>query len=74
MMIFVLGIGCAAADPPPPTAVAASVPERIVAVGDLHADLPQALSVLQLAGIVDETGKWSGVKRPLVKGRSHPNT
>ncbi|KAI0671752.1 Metallo-dependent phosphatase [Trametes maxima] len=32
----------------------------IVAVGDLHGDLPNAHKVLQMAGIVDEDGNWSG--------------
>ena len=33
---------------------------RIVAVGDLHGDLPNAQQVLQMAGVVDEDGNWSG--------------
>jgi len=33
---------------------------RIVAVGDLHGDLPNAQKVLQMAGVVDENGNWSG--------------
>ncbi|PSR75584.1 hypothetical protein PHLCEN_2v9064 [Hermanssonia centrifuga] len=33
---------------------------RVVAVGDLHGDLPNAHKVLQMAGVVDETGQWSG--------------
>ncbi len=33
---------------------------RVVAIGDLHADEPQALKVLQLAGLVDEEGTWAG--------------
>ncbi|OJT11453.1 hypothetical protein TRAPUB_12005 [Trametes pubescens] len=32
----------------------------IVAVGDLHGDLPNAQKVLQMAGVVDEHGDWSG--------------
>ncbi|OCB90068.1 Metallo-dependent phosphatase [Sanghuangporus baumii] len=44
---------------------AESVPEaqykrRIVAVGDLHGDYPNALRVLQMADVVDEEGNWSG--------------
>ncbi|KAJ3554493.1 hypothetical protein NM688_g3082 [Phlebia brevispora] len=32
----------------------------IVAVGDLHGDLPNARKVLHMAGVVDEKGRWSG--------------
>ena len=34
--------------------------DRIVAVGDLHADLDNAINTLALAGITDSQGKWSG--------------
>lgn len=33
---------------------------RIVAVGDLHGDSGNALKVLQMAGVVDEHGTWTG--------------
>jgi hypothetical protein len=33
---------------------------RIVAVGDLHGDLPNARRVLQFSGVVDEHGDWTG--------------
>lgn len=33
---------------------------RIVAVGDLHGDYPNALRVLHFSGVVDESGNWSG--------------
>lgn len=33
---------------------------RIVAVGDLHGDMPNAQRVLQMAGVVDANGDWSG--------------
>ena len=33
---------------------------KIVAVGDLHGDLPNAQRVLELAGVVDQDGNWSG--------------
>ncbi|TBU33290.1 Metallo-dependent phosphatase-like protein [Dichomitus squalens] len=33
---------------------------KIVAVGDLHGDLPNAQQVLQMARVVDEDGNWSG--------------
>lgn len=32
---------------------------RIVAVGDLHGDLPNAHAVLQMAGVVDQKGNWA---------------
>ncbi|MBK7761142.1 MAG: metallophosphoesterase [Deltaproteobacteria bacterium] len=52
-----------AAAPPPP----AGSLERLVAIGDLHADLPQALAVLRLAGLVDDAGRWSGGTATLVQ-------
>ncbi|KAG8213293.1 Metallo-dependent phosphatase-like protein [Butyriboletus roseoflavus] len=33
---------------------------RIIAVGDIHGDLFNAGRVLQMAGVVDEDGNWSG--------------
>ncbi|KDQ07404.1 hypothetical protein BOTBODRAFT_38814 [Botryobasidium botryosum FD-172 SS1] len=33
---------------------------RIVAVGDLHGDLPNALKVLQMSGVISESGNWTG--------------
>lgn len=45
----------------PPAAPAKSAPpRRIVAIGDLHADLDNALSVMRLAGLVDASGAWAG--------------
>lgn len=34
--------------------------QRIVAIGDLHGDLPHALRALRLAGLVDHRNKWIG--------------
>lgn len=42
-------------------------PVRIVAVGDLHADLDNALAVLKLAGVTDDEGRWSGGETVLVQ-------
>ena len=42
-------------------------PLRIVAVGDLHADYPQAKSVLAAVGLVDEDAHWKGGKSVLVQ-------
>lgn len=33
---------------------------RIVAVGDLHGDFGNARKVLEMSGVVDEEGKWTG--------------
>ena len=33
---------------------------HIVAVGDLHGDLPNARRVLEFSGVTDEFGDWSG--------------
>jgi hypothetical protein len=33
---------------------------RIVAVGDLHGDFRNARKVLEMSGVVDEEGKWTG--------------
>ena len=40
---------------------------RLVAIGDLHADLAQALAVLRMAGLVDDGGRWSGGRDTLVQ-------
>jgi len=33
---------------------------RIVAVGDLHGDFGNARKVLEMSGVIDEGGKWTG--------------
>ena len=38
-----------------------SLKRHIVAVGDLHGDLPNALKVLKFSGVIDEAGDWSGI-------------
>ncbi len=42
-------------------------PDRVVAIGDLHADLPATLQVLQLAGLSDAEGNWVGGESVLVQ-------
>lgn len=37
-----------------------NVSRRIVAVGDLHGDFPNALTVLRMTGVVDGNGDWTG--------------
>lgn len=50
--------------------------QRIVAVGDLHGDLPQASKVLRMAGVVDHRNRWIGkttilgVLRSVWRGKS----
>lgn len=39
----------------------------MVAVGDLHADLDDALSVLRMAGLIDASAHWSGGRAVLVQ-------
>jgi hypothetical protein len=41
--------------------------ERIVAVGDIHGDYEQLVTVLKLAGIIDDQANWSGGKTHLVQ-------
>lgn len=59
------------APPPEPAPVPApepvDQPARIVAVGDLHADLDNALAVLKLAGVTDDEGRWAGGETVLVQ-------
>ncbi|KAF9990213.1 hypothetical protein BGZ75_003104 [Mortierella antarctica] len=40
---------------------------RVVAVGDLHSDLPQTLAVLRLAKVIDSDANWSGGRDTLVQ-------
>lgn len=32
---------------------------RIVAIGDLHADLPNTLKVMKMAGVVNDNNDWN---------------
>jgi hypothetical protein len=41
--------------------------ERVVAVGDVHGDYDQFLTVLKAAGVVDEKDRWSGGRTHLVQ-------
>ena len=52
-----------AASPAPPSASFG----RLLAIGDLHADLPAALAALSLAGLVDPQGHWVGGNAHLVQ-------
>ncbi|EGG06288.1 uncharacterized protein MELLADRAFT_74879 [Melampsora larici-populina 98AG31] len=41
--------------------------QRVVAIGDLHGDLPHAVRVLRLAELIDMRNKWIGKKTVLVQ-------
>ncbi len=49
------------------TVAAAAPPPRVVAVGDVHADLPALKAVLTEAGVLDARGAWSGGNTILVQ-------
>lgn len=44
-----------------PSGAPPSFKRHIVAVGDLHGDLPNALKVLKFSGVIDEAGDWTGI-------------
>lgn len=46
-------------EPTPTTSTTQDAPARIIAVGDLHGDMEQTLTVFRLAGIIDAEGHWS---------------
>lgn len=59
---------------PPTNAAAAATasnihpaPDRLIAVGDLHGNLEDAIGVLRMAGLVDEKAAWVGGKSWLVQ-------
>lgn len=64
LLLAPLVFACRAHEPPPPRPTAGP---RLVAVGDLHGDLPHALEALHLAGVVDTEGHWSGGDATLVQ-------
>ena len=43
-----------------PHSLPAPFTRHIVAVGDLHGDLPNARRVLHFSGVTDEYGNWTG--------------
>jgi len=47
--------------------MAAPETRPVIAVGDLHGDLPAALKVLQMAGVVDAQGHWKAGATVLVQ-------
>ena len=75
IMAFILFSGCG-----PRTAHDAAKPgseaQRVVVIGDIHADLGTAREAFRLAGGIDEAGKWVGEKLTIVQlgdmiGRSY---
>lgn len=41
--------------------------QRVVAIGDVHGDFNQLVTVLQAAGVIDRKNKWAGGKTHLVQ-------
>ena len=64
LCLLVSTTACAAPAPASPSPPASA---RIVAIGDLHGDLDNALDVLRLAGLVDDRGAWTGGSTTLVQ-------
>lgn len=58
ILLAALGLGGAAAQPPP---------QRVVAVGDLHGDYDAWLAIARAAGLVDPAGRWVGGRTVLVQ-------
>ncbi|KAI6696007.1 hypothetical protein NL676_023717 [Syzygium grande] len=52
---------------PPPLQTLHPAPDRLVAVGDLHGDLPKSKQALALAGLIDGEGRWAGGSTTLVQ-------
>ncbi|GJU95594.1 shewanella-like protein phosphatase 2 [Tanacetum coccineum] len=44
-----------------------SPPDRLIALGDLHGDLPKTKESLRLAGLIDSENNWSGGSSTLVQ-------
>jgi hypothetical protein len=41
--------------------------ERVIAIGDLHGDYERYIDVMESAGLINKSGKWSGGKTHLVQ-------
>lgn len=66
VLVLALTLPCLWAAPSAPEDVWTGV-ERVVAVGDIHADFGQFLNALRSAGLIDNQGNWSGGKTHLVQ-------
>jgi hypothetical protein len=54
--------------PPVPDVVTrVPMPERVIAIGDLHGDLAATKRALALGGLMNEAGRWIGGKSVLVQ-------
>lgn len=68
--VLLMAASCSGAPLPVPSAAAtpgsdrttnpAPPAERVVAIGDLHADLDDTLAVFEMTGLTDKAGKWVG--------------
>jgi hypothetical protein len=47
--------------------------ERIVAIGDIHGDYERYIATLQAAGLIDESGTWTGGETHLVQNGDIPD-
>ncbi len=60
-----------ASDPRPSAPEAHAAPlgaeARVIAIGDLHGDLQATRAALMLAGVIDETGRWTGGRTIVVQ-------
>jgi len=46
---------------------------RIIAIGDVHGDYEQLISVLEMSGVIDEKGRWAAGKTHLVQAGDIPD-
>ncbi|MFN7175569.1 MAG: metallophosphoesterase [Thermaurantiacus sp.] len=65
--LFALVIMTAMAPSPAAATIVPEQPERIVAVGDLHADVAAWRAIARHAGLVDARGRWTGGRTVLVQ-------
>jgi hypothetical protein len=47
--------------------------DRVVAIADIHGDYGQYFKAMRSAGLIDESGKWSGGKTHLVQTGDIPD-
>lgn len=47
--------------------------DRIVAIGDIHGDYEQYRAVMQMAGLIDDDGNWTGERTHLVQTGDIPD-
>ncbi|KAL5724493.1 Synaptotagmin-like protein 2 [Ranunculus cassubicifolius] len=50
---------------PPPSSLPS--PHRLVAIGDLHGDLTKSKQALRIAGLIDDSDRWTGENTTLVQ-------